>query len=49
MGYSPWGRKEWDTTERLILSEGVGSNERFGAVETGDLPWAATHSVLLQH
>ena len=20
MGYSPWGRKEWDTTERLTLS-----------------------------
>ena len=20
MGYSPWGRKEWDTTERLALT-----------------------------
>ena len=20
MGYSPWGRKEWDRTERLSLS-----------------------------
>ena len=28
MSYSPWGHKEWDTTERLILSEGVGINER---------------------
>ena len=22
MGYNPWGRKEWDTTERLTLSLG---------------------------
>ena len=49
MGYSPWGCKEWDMTERLILSEGVGNIERFGAVETGDLPQVATRSVLLQH
>ena len=49
MGYSPWGCKEWDMTERLILSEGVGNIERFGAVETGDLPQVTTRSVLLQH
>ena len=45
MGYSPWGRKESDMTERLALSESADRNPKaimikyahFGALCTKDL------------
>ena len=31
MGYSPWGRKEVDTTEQLTYTQGYWGPERVGA------------------
>ena len=31
MGYSPWGRKEVDTTEQLTYAQGYWGPERVGA------------------
>ena len=30
MGYSPWGRKELDTTEQLTLSLSLKNNKQIG-------------------
>ena len=55
MGYSPWGRKESDTTERLHFhfslsraGEGNGSPLQFSCLENpmdGGTQWAAVHGV----
>ena len=55
VGYSPWGRKEWDTTEQLhfhfslsCIGEGSGNPLQCSCLENprdGGAQWAAVYGV----